>query len=468
MDGSVASNGGGATAPAKTFQKEGRLVKEGGTVKSWKRRLFVLNNTTLNYYAMKKNGRGQEKGSIQLAKCSKVAPINYKKKKFCFELQTPHRNYYLMAADAQEMNEWVAILEEAVGVAREEKAKTAKPKAVSSEEKPAKTKVKVNDFEALKLIGRGSFGKVLQVKYIPTGQIFAMKILNKATIIARGELPHTKAEKSILTRLDCPFLVKLHYSFQTPDKLYFVMDFVNGGELFYHLQQEKVFDEDRTRFYSAEIVLGLEYLHKEGIVYRDLKPENLLLTNEGHVVMTDFGISKEGLHCSDDRTATFCGTPEYLAPEILKGQKYGKEVDWWSLGTLMFEMLNGLPPFYCEDVQQMYSKIMRAELKFPKKVSPEAASLIEGLLERLPTKRLCDPEQIKAHPYFASIDWEKLAKKQLKPPYIPPVRDASDTSCIDPAFTKDKTALSLTDGSEGGEAIHLDNFTYVAKSTLNK
>jgi len=420
-----------------------------------------------NYVSDSLKCQGAEKGSIALAKCSKVAPINYKKKKNCFELVTPYRNYYFMAADAEEMNEWVAILDRAAAVAREEKARTAsvKPKSV---EKTAKNKVKVNDFEALKLIGRGSFGKVLQVKYLPTGQIYAMKILNKATIIARGELPHTKAEKSILTRLDCPFLVKLHYSFQTPDKLYFVMDFVNGGELFYHLQQEKVFDEERTRFYSAEIVLGLEYLHKEGIVYRDLKPENLLLTNDGHIIMTDFGISKEGLHCSDDRTATFCGTPEYLAPEILKGQKYGKEVDWWSLGTLMFEMLNGLPPFYCEDVQQMYAKIMRAELKFPKKVSTEAASLIEALLERYPNKRLTDPAQIKAHPYFASIDWEKLGKKQARPPYIPPVRDVSDTSCIDPAFTKDKTALSLTDGTGGGEAIHLDNFTYVAKTALTK
>jgi len=134
----------------------------------------------------------------------------------------------------------------------------------------------------------------------------------------------------------------------------------------------------------------------------------------------------------------------------------------------MYEMLNGLPPFYCEDVQQMYSKIMRAELKFPRKVSPEASSLIEALLERLPTKRLAEPAQIKAHPYFAEIDWEKLAKKQLRPPYIPPVRDISDTSCIDPTFTKDRTALSLTDGAEGGEAIHLDNFTYVATTALAK
>jgi len=328
--------------------------------------------------------------------------------------------------------------------------------------------VKVNDFESLKLIGRGSFGKVLLVKYLPTGQVFAMKVLNKSTIIAKGELPHTKAEKSILTKLDCPFLVKLHYSFQTPDKLYFVMDFVNGGELFFHLQKEKVFGNERTRFYCAEILLGLEYLHNQGVVYRDLKPENLLLTSEGHVCMTDFGISKEGLHCSDDRTATFCGTPEYLAPEVLKGQKYGKEVDWWSLGTLMFEMLNGLPPFYAEDVQQMYSKIMKAELKFPRKVTPEAASLIEGLLEKNPAKRLSEPQQIKEHPYFNGLDWEKLAKRQLQPPFVPPVKDEQDTGCIDPAFTKDRSELSLVDQvPQAGGGVHLDNFTYVSKSFIN-
>lgn len=220
------------------------------------------------------------------------------------------------------------------------------------------------------------------------GRVFAMKVLNKRTIVERNEVEHTKSEKSILMKLEFPFLVKLHYAFQTSDKLYFIMDYINGGELFYHLQKEKRFSEDRVRFYAAEIVAGLEYLHSAGVIYRDLKPENLLLTHEGHIVMTDFGLSKEGLHDRDDRTGTFCGTPEYLAPEVLEGKGYGKAVDWWSFGTLMFEMLTGLPPFYCEDVQQMYTKIMTAELEVPDTMSAEAADLLSKLLDRNPDTRL--------------------------------------------------------------------------------
>eukprot|EP01099_Mayorella_cantabrigiensis_P002140 TRINITY_DN1941_c0_g1_i1.p1 TRINITY_DN1941_c0_g1~~TRINITY_DN1941_c0_g1_i1.p1 ORF type:complete len:267 (-),score=38.28 TRINITY_DN1941_c0_g1_i1:491-1291(-) len=182
-------------------------------------------------------------------------------------------------------------------------------------------KIGLNDFELLKVIGKGSFGKVMQVRKKDNGKIYAMKILNKKTIIERQELEHTKAEKNILQKLVHPFLVNLNYSFQTEDKLYFVMDYVNGGELFFHLQKDKKFTEERVRFYCAEIVLGLEYLHASGVLYRDLKPENLLLTDDGHICMTDFGISKEGLQSDNDRTATFCGTPEYLAPEVF-GRKW--------------------------------------------------------------------------------------------------------------------------------------------------
>uniref|UniRef100_A0A6B2L9G5 Protein kinase domain-containing protein n=1 Tax=Arcella intermedia TaxID=1963864 RepID=A0A6B2L9G5_9EUKA len=264
-----------------------------------------------------------------------------------------------------------------------------------------------------------------------------MKVLNKSTIIARNEVEHTKAEKSILVKLEFPFLVKLHYAFQTPEKLYFVMDYINGGELFYHLQKEKKFTEERVRFYAAEIVLGLEYLHTAGVIYRDLKPENLLLTKEGHIVMTDFGLSKEGLHDRNDRTGTFCGTPEYLAPEILEGKGYGKAVDWWSFGTLLYEMLTGLPPFYSEDVQEMYTKIMSSELKFPPdSMSSDAADFLSQLLERNDQKRLQDPEKVKKHPFFASISWELLIQKKVTPPFVPFVSGEDDTSNIDPSFTQ--------------------------------
>jgi len=479
-----------AATANKEFFKEGRLRKEGGSIKSWKTRWCVIEDNHLLYY---KNEKKRElKGSISLKVVSKVGPVNYRKKKFCFEMVTPDRDYHITATSTEEMDDWVAALKKNLDWLNAAKSAAAtnggtvkganstatngdKEKDFSFASTPAaegEIKPKVNDFESLNVIGRGSFGKVLQVKHIPTGNIYAMKVLNKKSIIDRGELEHTKAEQSILTKLNCPFLVRLHWSFQTTDKLYFVMDFVNGGELFFHLQKEKSFNAKRVQFYSAEIVLGLEYLHKMGVIYRDLKPENILLTNQGHICMTDFGISKEGLTAKDSRTATFCGTPEYLAPEVLKGQQYGKEVDWWSLGTLIYEMLTGLPPFYSEDVQLMYSKIMKEKLNFPKKMTEEAKSLITALLERNPSDRLSDPEQIKRHPYFANLDWDRLSRKELEPPYIPPVKDEKSTTMISSEFTSEDAKLSLVEDSAikagAGDQPHIPDFTFVAPSKLAK
>jgi len=296
----------------------------------------------------------------------------------------------------------------------------------------------------MKVIGKGSFGKEFQVRKKDNGQIYAMKVLNKKAIIKRGEVQHTLTEKNILKNLVHPFLVNLYFTFQTHDKLCFVMDFVNGGELFSHLQKEKKFPEPRTKFYVGQITLGLEYLHNMGIIYRDLKPENLLLTDDGHICMTDFGISKEGVTCEDDRTSTFCGTPEYLAPEILQGVPYGKAIDWWSLGTLMYEMLAGLPPFYSKDVQLMYKKILTTELKMPEGASPEARSLLAGLLERDPAKRLQDPKVIKSHAFFKTILWDKMIAKELPPPYVPPVKNKEDSGMVAAEFLEQKVEMSPT------------------------
>jgi len=228
------------------------------------------------------------------------------------------------------------------------------------------------DFEFLKLIGRGTFGRVYQVRKRDTRRIYAMKVLSKKEIIAKKEIAHTIGERKILqTSLHSPFLVGLKFSFQTDTDLYLVTDFKSGGELFWHLQKETKFPEERARFYIAELVLALEHLHKFDIVYRDLKPENILLDATGHIALCDFGLSKPDLK-SDQLTNTFCGTTEYLAPEVLLDDHgYSKLVDFWSLGVLLFEMCCGWSPFYAEDTQQMYKNICFGKIRFPKNVIGE-------------------------------------------------------------------------------------------------
>jgi len=440
-------------------QKQGFLVKEGGRWKTWKKRYFVLKNGML-YYSKKQDGGTI--GSIDMKSSGNIAEVQYKKKVSCFFIENPKRTYYLSAPNDGERTSWIKELCE-----ERDRLQGKLQKSDGTKIAPAKyDKVGLDDFVLLKVIGEGSFGKVFQVKKKDTERIYAMKVLNKKTVIERQEIQHTQTERNILQKLIHPFLVNLYFSFQTDDKLYFVMDFVNGGELFYHLQKDKKFAEDRVRFYIAEITLGLEYLHANGVLYRDLKPENLLLTNDGHICMTDFGISKEGLLAEDARTATFCGTPEYLAPEVLEGKGYGKAIDWWSLGTLMFEMLTGLPPYYSTDVQQMYAKIMRASLVIPESISPEARSLLQGLLERDPKKRLSDPKLIKAHVFFRELSWEKLLAKEVTPPFIPDVSSAGDTKNIDVSFLKKEPVLIREEGISPSQQENFNNFTYVAPSGM--
>lgn len=302
--------------------------------------------------------------------------------------------------------------------------------------------MKPEDFEVLTLLGKGTFGKVFQVKKRSNGKIYAMKVLKKAYIVKQQEVEHTLAERSILRSVNHPFMINLRYAFQTETKLYLVLDYVNGGELFFHLKKEGKFSEARVRLYAAEIALALQHLHSMSIVYRDLKPENILLDADGHIKITDFGLSKE---IPEGTTHTFCGTPEYLAPEVLKGQGHGTAVDWWSLGTLIYEMLTGLPPFYSQNINIMYQKILNGELRYPPTVSLDAQSLLDGLLTRDPAKRLGSnpPDDIRGHPFFRTIDWEKLYNRQIQAPFKPKVKSEADVSQIDPVFTQEQAVDSL-------------------------
>lgn len=332
-------------------------------------------------------------------------------------------------------------------------------------------RVTKDDFELLTVIGKGSFGKVMQVRKKDDSKIYAMKVLRKEAIIARKQVAHTRAEKTILQKIQHPFIVRLHYAFQTKDKLYMILDYVNGGELFYHLKKEGRFPENRVKFYAAEIVSAMAHLHSLGIVYRDLKPENILLDSDGHITITDFGLSKE-INIQEG-THTFCGTPEYLAPEVLKGLGHGVAVDWWSLGTLIYEMLTGLPPFYSQNINIMYQKILNGELRFPTYVSAEARSLLEGLLTRDVEKRLGSGtdggKAVKAHPFFKDLDWDKLDRREITPPFKPKVASESDTGQIDPVFTGEKPQDSFVENSLS-ETIqrenNFDGFTFVAPTAM--
>lgn len=310
-------------------------------------------------------------------------------------------------------------------------------------------KLKIEDFELLKVVGKGSFGKVMQVRKKDTNRIYAMKTIRKAHIISRSEVAHTLAERSVLAQINNPFIVPLKFTFQSPEKLYFVLAFVNGGELFHHLQKEQRFDVNRARFYTAELLCALECLHGFNVIYRDLKPENILLDYQGHIALCDFGLCKLDMK-DEDRTNTFCGTPEYLAPELLMGQGYNKTVDWWTLGVLLYEMLTGLPPFYDENTNEMYRKILSEPLHFPgpEVVPPAAKDLLTKLLNRNPEERLGagGSAEIKAHPFFHAIDWRKLLQRKYEPTFKPNVADALDTANFDSEFTSETPQDSYVDG----------------------
>lgn len=312
-----------------------------------------------------------------------------------------------------------------------------------------------SDFDFLKLIGRGTFGRVFQVRKKDTKRIYAMKVLSKREIAIKKEVSHTMGERKILEKsLDCPFLVGLKFSFQSAHELYFVTDYKSGGELFWHLQREGRFTEERARFYIAELVLALEHLHKYDIVYRDLKPENILLDATGHVALCDFGLSKPDLGAGQ-LTTTFCGTTEYLAPEVLLDESgYSKLVDFWSLGVLLFEMCCGWSPFYAEDTQQMYRNICFGKIKFPRgAIGDDGKQFVKGLLNRNPKHRLGaanDAKDLKDHAFFKDIDFDALSQKQLTPPFKPSVESDESVANFDPEFTEtDLKQMTFIPGFDG-------------------
>ena len=319
-----------------------------------------------------------------------------------------------------------------------------------------------------------------------TGEIFAIKILKKEVILEKEEVSHTMTENTVLQSTDHPFLTSalrprraaprrldafspypslltlfsffffflpppspgLKYSFQTKELLCFVLEYVNGGELFFHLSNDKIFTEDRAKFYVAEITLAITYMHDHNIIYRDLKLENLLLDRHGHVKITDFGLCKEEISYGAT-TTTFCGTPEYLAPEVLEDNDYGRAVDWWGVGVVLYEMMCGHLPFYNRNHEVLFDLILHEDIRLPDHLSPEAKDVLSKLLDKNPSTRLGggtgDGKDVMSHPFFASIDFEKLYRRELPAPFKPKVKDDMDVSNFDTMFTSEPAQVSPTE-----------------------
>jgi len=286
-----------------------------------------------------------------------------------------------------------------------------------------KASVSLADFEVLRVIGQGSFGKVFLVqKKGSDDTVFAMKVLKKDFVKQRRQIEHTRTERKVLGTVRHPFIVGMYYAFQSPQKLFFVLDYCPGGELFFWLSREKRLPEHMSRFYTSEITLAIAHLHKEGVIYRDLKPENILLDKDGHVKLADFGLAKEGVENSTTGAFSLCGTPEYLAPEILLKKGHGLASDWWNMGMVLYEMLTGLPPWYTTDRQLLFERLKGAKLTFPDHISPIAADFISKLLVRDPHQRLGGKgsEEVKQHPFFTGIDWQLLYDPLMTTPYDNP------------------------------------------------
>ncbi|KAK0553422.1 Serine/threonine kinase [Tilletia horrida] len=311
----------------------------------------------------------------------------------------------------------------------------------------SRRKVGLEDFNFLAVLGKGNFGKVMLAEEKRSTKLYAIKVLKKEYIIENDEIESTKSEKRVFlaaARERHPFLVNLHSCFQTETRVYFVMEFVSGGDLMLHIQREP-FTPRRAKFYATEVLLAVEHFHKQGIIYRDLKLDNILLTPDGHVKVADYGLCKEDMW-RGNTTKTFCGTPEFMAPEILLEQPYGLAVDWWAFGILIYEMLLGQAPFRGDDEDEIFDAIIEDEPLYPIHMPRDSVSILQKLLTRDPARRLgsgpTDGEEIKAHPFFRDVNWDDVYHKRVPPPFCPTLSNPSDTSWFDTEFTSEKPTLT--------------------------
>ncbi|KNC99070.1 AGC protein kinase [Spizellomyces punctatus DAOM BR117] len=492
-----------------TLYKEGWLHIHNATKKAWTSHWVNLDNRTLILRPSTKNEAvissfATERGTIiiQLDGCAveRVESGMYKRP-FVFVVLQKNGEKVVMAAGSEgEYADWVNCLKVGahVGGGKEVETKSPSeapsPSPVASElaraepalvkdnseipevgGKEKEVKMTMADFEIHKVIGRGKFAKVLLCSRKSTQKVYAIKVLTKPQASIDTDVPSSptstdpRTESRILRSIHHPFIVGLHYAFQSPERLYLVMEYVNGGELYFHVSHFGRFSEERVRFYAAELLLGLECLHGKGIIYRDLKLENILLTRDGHVKITDFGLSKHENENDipedeDSDTISVVGTLEYLAPEVLQGHPHTAAADYWAYGVVVFEMLCGFHPFYSEDREEIRLNILDAPIEFPSHVSPLAQDFIHRILDRNPAKRLVR-KMVQQHAFFKGVDWIKLFNKEVEVPFRPELRDDYDVSFFDEQFTEEPPSLTPSGSLDRG-LNDVDGFSFRGRDSV--
>jgi serine/threonine protein kinase len=405
---------------------EGWCVKLGAVFKTWRRRWFVLTGPELAYYV---EPGGKRQGAIDVTNAIVYIDETCKRQP-AFAVKLPNRIYQISVDHLEDAEVWI--------------------KQILNQIRAIHNKVDLTQFVVIKVLGRGGYGKVSLVRYTETGEIFAMKSLSKTKLAQNHLVARTITERNVLLKANHPFIVGARFAFQTDTKVLFMMDYVQGGELFQRLRVEHHFDEARTKLYTAQLVLAIEYLHSIGVIHRDLKPENILVDRFGNLKITDFGLVKENMS-STERTSTFCGTPEYVAPEMVDGRAYSMSVDWWSLGILIYEMLYGRPPFSRSNVAKIYAAIVHDQIRFPTDPEyPDAVDLIRALCTKNPARRLGntnDATEVKAHHWFEGIDWVAVKELTVEMPWKPAIRSDVDVSQFDREFTDEAAVLTAEDAA---------------------
>jgi len=321
----------------------------------------------------------------------------------------------------------------------------------------------IDDFSFIKVIGEGSYGKVYLVQKKKGQKYYALKCFKKEDILMKNMLSRVFSEKDILKELKHPFLVRLRYSFQGTKKVYMAMDFCQGGDFAMHLRDRKKISEEDARFYASELVLGIQYLHEKlDVIHRDIKPENIMFGSDGHIKLTDFGLAK-----ATQKAFSLCGTPEYVAPEIIIGDGYGKEVDWWTLGCFLYEVVVGKSPFYSDRRENMPMDIVEKTPEFPNTMSRELKDLILKLLAKEPERRLGHKgaEEVKSHSFFKGIHWEDVLKKRLRPPFVPTLTSQKDVryfrDVADCSETPGESHNNENERTKKGNSTDFTAFSYV-------